>query len=123
MESCSKENIFRRYYSPEFVFTKPEYLTSEAFENFELRNKIKNVQLLYSKIPKKENHQPNMKGNQSNLENSKRGSYNFINKLNPGTSNSFITRDDMLVPEKTLKVQEKRRRKLEENKISWTLPK
>lgn len=111
MESCSRENIFKRYYSTQFVFTKPEYFYDEQCDNFELQEIYDNARLLYNKSPKKENRQPNTSINNNaynKVEKSKRGSYNFNNK-SQATSSSFITRDDML--------------KVDEKKFVWTLPK
>lgn len=119
MEPCSKESIFKRYYTPQFVFTKPDYLFDESFDNFELQEAHDNSRLMYNKSPKKENRQPNgVNGNAFNkLEKSKRGSYNFNNK-NQAPNAAFITRDDMV------KVPEARRKKsLAEEKLVWTLPK
>jgi hypothetical protein len=119
MESCSKENIFKRYYSPQFTFTKPDYLFDEDCDNFELREIYDNARLLYNKSPKKENRMPN-NTNISKVEKSKRGSYNFNNKQQsqPVSSNSFITREDMV------QVAENRGKKpLAEEKLVWTLPK
>lgn len=114
MESCSKENVFRRYYSPLYIFTKPEYFSDENCDNFELQEIYDNNRLTY-KSPKKENRQPNVTNGNSKVEKSKRGSYNFNNK--PQTSNvSFITRNDMLkVPDG--------KKPIEEVKFVWTLPK
>lgn len=124
MESCSRESIFKRYYSPQFVFTKPDYLFDEDLDNFELRDILDNARNLYNKSPKKENRQPSNGSALNKVEKSKRGSYNFINQNptpNPPGSPSmatFITRDQMQ------KVPEKRRKKsLEEKNVVWMLPK
>jgi hypothetical protein len=117
MEFCSKESIFKRYYSPQFTFTKPDYLFDESYDNFELREIYDNARLLYNKSPKKENRMPNS-NNISKVEKSKRGSYNFNNKQQAANSNSFITREDMV------QVAENRGKKpLAEEKLVWTLPK
>jgi hypothetical protein len=123
MEPCSKENIFKRYYSPQFTFTKPDYLFDEECDNFELREIYDNARLLYNKSPKKENRTPingNVGNNFNKIEKSKRGSYNFNNKQQSqaANSNSFITREDMV------QVAENRGKKpLAEEKLVWTLPK
>lgn len=115
MESCSRESIFRRYFNPHFVFTKPEYVNDDSCDNFELQEIYDSARLMYNKSPKKENRQPNV--NKANAEKSKRGSYNFNNQ-NQANNSSFITREDML------KVPENRPKKsLQEDKIVWTLPK
>lgn len=120
--SCSKESIFKRYYSPQYVFTKPDYLFDQDLDNFELQEIFDNSRLLYNKSPKKENRQANANSNSNNsaynkAEKSKRGSYNFNNK-NQASNSAFITRNDML------KVADNRRKKsLDEDKIVWTLPK
>ncbi|CRL01658.1 CLUMA_CG014880, isoform A [Clunio marinus] len=124
MELCSKENIFKRYYSPLYVFTKPDYIKDENYDNIELRDIFDANCLNYNKSPKKENRQP-VNNNQNKIEKSKRGSYNFLTPAvtNGGASNGvFITRQDMLVPEKSQKGAEKRRKKTAEEKIVWTLP-
>ena len=113
--SCSKESIFKRYYSPQYVFTKPDYLFDQDLDNFELQEIFENSRMLYNKSPKKENRQAN--GNNGNgynkTEKSKRGSYNF-NSKNQASNSAFITRNDML------KVTDNRGK---EDKIVWTLPK
>lgn len=113
MESCSKENLFKRYYSPQYVFNKPDYFYDDSYDNIELQELYENARLFYNKSPKKENRQPNTNNSSNNntynkAEKSKRGSYNFNNK-NQATNSSFITRDDML--------------KVDEKKFVWTLPK
>lgn len=124
MESCSRESIFKRYYSPQFIFTKPDYLFDEGLDNFELRDILDNARNLYNKSPKKENRQPSNGSTLNKVEKSNRGSYNFINQnLTPNPPGSpsmatFITRDQMQ------KVPEKRRKKsLEEKNMVWSLPK
>lgn len=123
METCSRESIFKRYYSPHFVFTKPEYLSDESLDNFELREILDNARNVYNKSPKKENRHPIANSTLVKTEKSKRGSYNFINQnpaaaaLGPSIA-TFITRDQMQ------KVPEKRRKKsLEEKNMVWMLPK
>lgn len=116
--SCSKESIFKRYYSPQYIFTKPDYLFDQDLDNFDLQEVYENARLMYNKSPKKENRQANGNNNGYNkAEKSKRGSYNFNNK-NQASNAAFITRNDML------KVNDNRRKKsLDEDKIVWTLPK
>lgn len=113
MESCSKESIFKRYFSPSFVFTKPDYINDETSDNFELQDIYDNARLMYNKSPKKENRQPNI----NKVEKSKRGSYNFNNQ-NQAPNSSFITREDMKVPESRPK-----KKSIQEEKFVWTLPK
>lgn len=124
METCSRESIFKRYYSPHFVFTKPEYLSDDSLDNFELREILDNARNVYNKSPKKENRHPIANSTLVKTEKSKRGSYNFINQnpaaTAPGSPSiaTFITRDQMQ------KVPEKRRKKsLEEKNMVWMLPK
>jgi serine/threonine-protein kinase/endoribonuclease IRE1 len=92
MESCSKEVIFKRYYTPFYKFTKPEYLFDEDYDNVALLSQQDNGKLPQTiKSPKKEN-----KGN-GNVK-TRRGTYNFIrNQGNNGKPNdtTFITRADM----------------------------
>jgi cyclophilin family peptidyl-prolyl cis-trans isomerase len=125
MESCSKDNIFKRYYTPQFVFTKPDYLFDEAYDNNELKKIYSAIAANNNKSPKKENRQPvNVTAsNNTNsafnnkVEKSKRGTWNFANSNQASNSSAFITRDDMV------KGPEKRRKKsLEESKMVWTLP-
>lgn len=118
MESCSKESIFRRYYAPQYVFTKPEYIGDDEFDNVELQN-MESSRLTYNKSPKKENRQPN--GNVGGkIEKSKRGTYNFNKQLPQQPNSSFITRSDMQKPQEA---QEKRRKKsVDEKNFVWTLP-
>lgn len=122
MESCSKENIFKRYYNPYYVFTKPDYFFDDQLDNFDLQEIYDNARLLYNKSPKKENRQPNginTNGYTNSIkvaEKSKRGSYNFNNKNPAATNSSFITRSDMV------KVPVKKKKSLEEAKLVWTLP-
>lgn len=111
MEICSKENSFKRYYTPKFVFTKPYYLSDESLDNFQLREIIDANRQAYNKSPKKENRQPN---NNLTIIQSKRGSYNF--NTNGGAA-AFITRDDMVT------VNRGKKKPKEEEKIVWTLPK
>lgn len=112
MEACSKENSFKRYYTPKYVFTKPDYLSDDTLDNFELMEIIDTVRQAYNKSPKKENRQPN---NQSK-DKSKRGTYNFVTN---GGGGSFITRDDMV----TVNRGKKKQNQQHEEKIVWTLNK
>lgn len=117
METCSKEASFRRYYSPNFTFAKPEYLFDEDLDNEELRDLYETSRALYNKSPKKENRQPNNNGNKQ-IEKSKRGTYNFNspnNQNQPANNSAFITREEMQ------KVT--RRKNTQEEKIVWTNPK
>jgi serine/threonine-protein kinase/endoribonuclease IRE1 len=111
---CSTEVTFRRYYTPKFVFTKPDYLSDENYDNFELKELCENLRQLYCKTPKKENRQQQGKVLQ---EKSKRGSYNFPSN-NVGNT-QFITRDDMVTVNRGKKKTEKSQM---EEKIVWTLP-
>lgn len=115
MEICSKENSFKRYYTPKYVFTKPDYLFDESLDNFELMDIIDANRQNYNKSPKKENRQPsNMNVNQS-----KRGAYNFgtNNTAHGSPRNDFITRDDMVMVNRAGKKKQHK-----EEKIVWTLP-
>lgn len=111
MESCSKETAFRRYYTPKYVFTKPDYLFDENYDNFELKEICDNLRQMYNKSPKKENRQPNNAMKQ--MEKSKRGAYNFSTNNNVGSTN-FITRDDMVT------VNRRKKNTNQDEKMVWT---
>lgn len=123
MEMCSTENIFKRYYSPNYVFTKPNYLSDYTCDNVELEEIFESSKSTYARSPKKENRQPSAYNNkmeklvQNNTKN-RRGAYNF-NKNQPPTQrnegNGFITRNDML------KVEDNRAKRNDEN-FKWILP-
>lgn len=118
MESCSKEASFRRYYSPNFTFAKPDYFFDDNLDNEELRDIFETTRALYNKSPKKENRQPTNNGNFNKItEKSKRGTYNFNspNNQNQSANSAFITREEMMVT--------KRKKPLQEEKIVWTNPK
>lgn len=94
------------------MFTKPDYLSDDTLDNFELMEIIDTARQAYNKSPKKENRQPN---NQSK-DKSKRGTYNFVTN---GGGGSFITRDDMV----TVNRGKKKQNQQHEEKIVWTLNK
>jgi serine/threonine-protein kinase/endoribonuclease IRE1 len=141
MEFCSREDALMRYYTPQFVFTKPDYLYDSLCDNFELQAIYDKI--LSNKSPKKENRQHNFVNNNGNgnynSTNNKvdknsqkpvkanRGAYNF--NLNQPTNhkaeyNTFITRDDMVKRQ----VEDggdttKRKQSSDETKgFQWTLP-
>lgn len=110
MEMCSKETIFKRYYSTHFQFTKPDYLFDESLDNYALSSQDCSKTITKDKsYNKKDNKQSN--GNGGNFNNKfKRGAYNFLKVQGKSNDTGFITRENMMMPKCD-----------SEEKITWKL--
>lgn len=97
IESCSKENIFRRYYSIQFQFTKPDYMSDESLDNYALSSQENSKPLTKEKNFNKKENKPNS-NNFNNFK--KRGAYNFLKVQGKSNNDTrgFITREDMMMP-------------------------
>ena len=98
METCEKENIFKRYYSTQYQFTKPDYLFDESLDNYALSSQECSKPITKEKnYSKKENKQPSNSSNNFNNK-TKRGAYNFLKVPAKASDAGFITRGEMMMP-------------------------
>lgn len=128
LESCSRENLFKTYYSDAFTYSRPDYFYqfAEEFSPCESVSKIHSPQRKYSKEMRQRlvDRRPSQEGtpdtkngsdfSRPSQPNNKRGSFNFYKSSDGKIVNESVAKENEL--------NWRRPKNTTKDTIAWTMP-